>query len=274
MDKEKTVKLIVERIERRLDDKLRISVADVAALSGYSIRYVQKIFKEVTRLNISDYIRKRRLTQAALLIKLTKKSIDNISSELSFSTQQSFTRAFNREFKITPIKFRQQTHFDCSYLTPSYTKNPYQYTIYSTNFDTLKLNGEEFTIKETLLKKTSSRGNAIRLKEIVKKLQNNDEVYLITKFNPKSTFSTEIYLHTFIGCRDSNATYEIKAGDCLAVDFTGLWDDYVIFGRLITLYVNIKFEPCIIEKIYLGEVDCDNKQIYHITSYLPLVDNK
>ena len=271
MHKDKTVEMLIEKIERRLDDKLMMTVSDVAKFSGYSIRYVQKIFKEITGLKISDYIKKRRLTQAALLIKLTKKSIDNISSELNFSTQQSFTRAFKREFQISPIKFRQQKYFDCSSFTPSLTKFPYQYAMYTTSLGTLKLNGEEFTIKETLLKKTSSRANDIRLKEITKKLHNNANVYIVTRFLAKSTYTSEIYLQTFIGCSDSKATYDINAGDCLAIDFSGIWDDYIIFGRFILFYINVKLEQCIIERISLGEVSYDNKQTYHITSFLPLV---
>ncbi|ELT6908076.1 helix-turn-helix transcriptional regulator [Salmonella enterica] len=274
MHKDKTVEMVIEKIERRLDEKLRVTVSDVARFSGYSIRHVQKMFKEITGLKISDYIKKRRLTQAALLIKLTKKSIDNISSELNFSTQQSFTRAFKREFNITPIKFRQQKYFDCSAFTPSFTKSPYQYAMYTTNVGALKLNGEEFTIKETFLKKTSSRANDIRLKEISKKLQNNASVYIVTKFQAKSTYASEVYLQTFIGCNDSKATYDINLGNCLAVDFSGLWDDYVIFGRFILLYINVKFEQCIIERISLGEVNVDNKQTYHITAFLPLVLNE
>ncbi|ENC0565724.1 helix-turn-helix transcriptional regulator [Escherichia coli] len=274
MHKEKTVEMVIEKIERRLDEKLRISVNDVAGFSGYSMRYVQKIFKEITGLKISDYIKKRRLTQAAILIKLTKKSMDNISSELNFSTQQSFTRAFRREFKITPIKFRQQKYFDCSCFTPSHTKPPYRYAMYTTDFGTLKLNGEEFTIKEALLKKTYSRANCIRLKEIMKKLQRNVDVYVVTKLHPKSTYAAEIYLKTFIGYRCDKATCDLNIGRCLAVDFTGIWDDYVIFGKLITFYINVKFEQCIVEKINLGGVNADNKQVYHITSYLPLVVNE
>ncbi|HDP4976722.1 AraC family transcriptional regulator [Escherichia coli] len=58
MHKDKTVEMLIEKIERRLDDKLMMTVSDVAKFSGYSIRYVQKIFKEITGLKISDYIKK------------------------------------------------------------------------------------------------------------------------------------------------------------------------------------------------------------------------
>ncbi|WP_432276495.1 AraC family transcriptional regulator [Escherichia coli] len=52
-----------------------MKVDEVAAISGYSKRYLQKIFEEVVGMTISKYIRKRKLTQGAILIKLTKKFI-------------------------------------------------------------------------------------------------------------------------------------------------------------------------------------------------------
>ncbi|HFJ3528490.1 TPA: AraC family transcriptional regulator, partial [Salmonella enterica] len=71
MSKEKIVLNIIKRIESKLDNKENISVSDVASISGFTKRYMQKIFKEQVHLTISSYIKRRRLTKAAILIKLT-----------------------------------------------------------------------------------------------------------------------------------------------------------------------------------------------------------
>lgn len=47
MHKDKTVEMLIEKIERRLDDKLMMTVSDVAKFSGYSIRYVQKYLRKL-----------------------------------------------------------------------------------------------------------------------------------------------------------------------------------------------------------------------------------
>lgn len=73
MNPEHIVLSVIQRIESRLDKKETISVNEVANISGFSKRYIQKIFKERVQMPISTYIRKRRLTQAAIFIKLTKK---------------------------------------------------------------------------------------------------------------------------------------------------------------------------------------------------------
>ncbi|HCM0164231.1 TPA: helix-turn-helix domain-containing protein, partial [Salmonella enterica] len=119
MSKEKIVLNIIKRIESKLDNKENISVSDVASISGFTKRYMQKIFKEQVHLTISSYIKRRRLTKAAILIKLTKKSFYHIAMDLHFSTQQSFTRAFSREFNVSPLHFRNSAYFDCSKLLPN-----------------------------------------------------------------------------------------------------------------------------------------------------------
>ena len=116
MNPKDIVNSIINRVETMLNNKINISVSDVEKISGYSKRYTQKIFKNITGMNISTYIKKRRLTQTAILLKLTKKKINHISMDLNFSTQQTFTRAFQREFKVTPLMYRNETGIDCSRL--------------------------------------------------------------------------------------------------------------------------------------------------------------
>ncbi|CAD5649330.1 TPA: helix-turn-helix domain-containing protein [Escherichia coli] len=147
------VQNIVNKIEDRINLNKRIDLNEVENLSGYSARYIQKIFKDVTGVSVSMYIKKRILTRGAILLKMTKKSIGHIAMDLNFSSQQAFTRSFSREFKISPLKFRRQRYFDCSYLMPSFMINPYTYKVYQTYLSPLKLIGHNFLLKEGLLEK-------------------------------------------------------------------------------------------------------------------------
>jgi len=80
-----------------------------------------------------------------------------------------------------------------------------------------------------------------------------------------------VYLKTFIGYESNRAGLEVIIGDCWAVDFVGVWGDYVTFGRLLTLYLKIKVEKIILEKITLSYKNDKGEQIYHITSFIPLL---
>lgn len=58
MKSKNIVDSIINRLERMLSNKNKISVSDVEKMSGYSKRYIQRIFKNITGVNISTYIKK------------------------------------------------------------------------------------------------------------------------------------------------------------------------------------------------------------------------
>lgn len=97
-----------------------ISQSDLVKKSGYSQRYFQDLFFEKTGLSISRYILARKLSLASILLRLTRISIFEISISYSFNSQQSFSRAFKRYFKVTPIVFRKREFWDFKYYLPQH----------------------------------------------------------------------------------------------------------------------------------------------------------
>ncbi len=76
--------------EHNLDQSLLLD--DVANKAGYTKWYFQRLFKKVTGVTLASYIRARRLTKAAVELRLTKKTILEIALKYQFDSQQSFTR--------------------------------------------------------------------------------------------------------------------------------------------------------------------------------------
>ncbi|PPS57908.1 hypothetical protein CRX72_08025 [Pantoea sp. BRM17] len=66
--------------------------------SGYSKWHLQRMFKEVTGHAIGAYIRARRLSKAAVALRLTSRPILDIALQYRFDSQQTFTRAFKKQF--------------------------------------------------------------------------------------------------------------------------------------------------------------------------------
>lgn len=91
-------------IEINLEKKL--SLDDISARSGYSKWYLQRLFREATGTPLASYVRERKLSRAAVLLKLTHVSVINIAYALGFSTQQTFTRTFTKHFGIAPGRYR------------------------------------------------------------------------------------------------------------------------------------------------------------------------
>ncbi|ECC3555053.1 helix-turn-helix domain-containing protein [Salmonella enterica subsp. salamae] len=269
MNKELIVLNVIERIESRLEKKENISVDEVADISGFTKRYIQKIFKEQTKMNISSYIKRRRLTKAAILIKLTKKSIYHIAMELHFSTQQAFTRAFSREFNVTPFNFRNSEHFDYSRLLPNWAIKLCDYSIKKTQIPPLKLNLESFYFDVSLLDNSSARVNKFRFSEINKVISNEKDVVIVTTIEPNSKSENIVRLHARIGYKDTeNYNFQTSVSTCWEITYSGKWEDYVRFGRLFVLELEFHSLMYFIEIIKASKKTSVEK-FYDVKIYLP-----
>jgi AraC family transcriptional regulator, mar-sox-rob regulon activator len=107
---------LIKWIEKNLEQPL--SIDHVAKKSGYSKWHLQRMFKDVTGKVLGTYIRHRRLTHAALALKLTSKPILDIAMQYQFDSQQTFTRSFKKQFKLTPANYRRAELWDPVGLTP------------------------------------------------------------------------------------------------------------------------------------------------------------
>ena len=96
---------IVNHIENNLDTDL--SVKSVSEYSGYSSHHFQKMFAAVTGLSLGSYIRKRRLTNAAIKLRDSSERIIEIALDSGFESQESFTRAFKTMFGANPNEYRK-----------------------------------------------------------------------------------------------------------------------------------------------------------------------
>lgn len=110
MDQASIIRDLLNWLESHLDQPL--SLDNVAAKAGYSKWHLQRMFKEVTGHAIGSYIRARRLTKAAVALCLTGRPILDIALQYRFDSQQTFTRAFKKQFAQTPASYRRSDNWD------------------------------------------------------------------------------------------------------------------------------------------------------------------
>lgn len=92
-------------IENNLTSRLDLArVADVACCSLF---HFHRVFSGITGLGLAEYIRERRLTEAALRLTQGDESILDIALDCGFSSQEAFTRAFKDAYRKTPGVFRK-----------------------------------------------------------------------------------------------------------------------------------------------------------------------
>ena len=102
----KEIEAACSYIERHLEDDL--SIASLAAYAGYIEYYFSKKFKRELGMTPAEYIRKKRLAKAALLLRSTDLDAQQIASRLQFCSQSYFTDCFRKEFGVSPTKYRKE----------------------------------------------------------------------------------------------------------------------------------------------------------------------
>ncbi|MHB2093100.1 helix-turn-helix domain-containing protein [Pantoea dispersa] len=106
-------------IENNLERKVLLE--DVSVKAGYSKWYLQRLFRAETGLALASYIRYRKLSRAAILLKMTSLPVTEITYRLGFSTQQAFTRTFKQHFGQAPGRYREAALWSFEGLLPELT---------------------------------------------------------------------------------------------------------------------------------------------------------
>lgn len=116
MDQAGIIRDLLVWLESHLDQPL--SLDNVALKAGYSKWHLQRMFKDVTGHAIGAYIRARRLSKAAVALRLTSRPILDIALQYRFDSQQTFTRAFKKQFNQTPAWYRRSSEWNSFGIRP------------------------------------------------------------------------------------------------------------------------------------------------------------
>lgn len=97
---------IIAEIESNLTGEINISaLAKKANLSVYEFR---RIFTFVAKIPINEYIRKRRLSLAAVDLKQGSGSVSEIALKYGYDTASSFSRAFKEYHGVSPTEAKEK----------------------------------------------------------------------------------------------------------------------------------------------------------------------
>lgn len=102
-EKVKAVQNMQDYINEHINEP--ISLYSLSQAAGYSPWHSAKLFKELTGKAPFEYIRSLRLSQAAMQLRDEKVKVVDIAFDFVFDSHEGFTRAFAKEFGITPRKY-------------------------------------------------------------------------------------------------------------------------------------------------------------------------
>lgn len=106
MDWLKGMNEVLEHIEENLTQ--HISYEELSQIVGCSVYEFSRIFSFMAGMSISEYIRRRRLSQAVFDIQNSDEKIIDIALKYCYESPTTFTRAFKELHGTTPISARKQ----------------------------------------------------------------------------------------------------------------------------------------------------------------------
>lgn len=106
-DKAAAVSRMQRYIESHLDEE--ITLDDLANAAGYSRYHAVRVFKELTHRTPLETVRALRLTRTAEVLRDADDKIVDVAMNSGFDSHDGFTRAFSRQFGITPQKYHVET---------------------------------------------------------------------------------------------------------------------------------------------------------------------
>lgn len=99
----------IDYLETVLDDE--IDEKKVTQLSGYSYSMFSRLFSILTETTLSEYLRSRRLTEAAIILRDTDEKIIDVAFRFGYESSDSFGTAFKNFHGFTPSEVRNGKPF-------------------------------------------------------------------------------------------------------------------------------------------------------------------
>jgi AraC family transcriptional regulator len=106
-EKVEAVRKMQEHIESHINDP--ITLYDLAQACGFSPWHASRIFKELLDKTPFEYIRAFRMSRAAMKLRDKNVKVIDVAFDFVFDTHEGFTRAFSRQFGMTPIAYKKHT---------------------------------------------------------------------------------------------------------------------------------------------------------------------
>jgi len=103
--KRDAVRRIKEYVEEHITEPITLRM--LADAAGHSPWHAERVFKELTGQTPFEYLRQTRLSRAAARLRDTEAKIIDVAFDFVFGSHEGFTRAFSRQFGMTPQDFRR-----------------------------------------------------------------------------------------------------------------------------------------------------------------------
>ncbi|EHI4667202.1 TPA: GyrI-like domain-containing protein [Salmonella enterica subsp. enterica serovar Bovismorbificans] len=255
---------VLEQIEKNLEE--RIDIEKLVVITGYSRRSLQDFFKEKCGVSIGKYIRQRKLSRSATLLKLTSQSVTDIAFRMGFDSVQSYSREFKKTFGVNPNNYRKADFWDLRNLRPPYWLDCDEHY----QFEICQLTSKEIfgfqTSHQIATNDLPKKASPIKWKIIHETLRTwGENVYCLSSFKPDNTKDQVIAVSSFFGMEHNSVdggkipmSRVIKCGKYAKFHFVGHKEQYQQFSN--TIYM------CILPKLNIIRREGEDIEYFHLAS--------
>jgi AraC family transcriptional regulator len=96
----------ISAIENRLSEEL--SIQELAEQAYFSKTHYKRLFLEVVGQPVMEYIKKRRLQRAAVVLCESGFSVLDVALSFGYASHEGFSRAFKEHFGMPPLQYRKR----------------------------------------------------------------------------------------------------------------------------------------------------------------------
>lgn len=104
------LKVILEYLQTHYTEP--ITVQQAADMCGFSASHFMKLFRELTGISFTQYVKCLRLDAAAEQLRSTAKRVSEIAEMVGFRNLSYFSRAFEEQYCLTPSAYREASRFE------------------------------------------------------------------------------------------------------------------------------------------------------------------
>lgn len=108
-EKQELVIRTLSYLEEHLQEP--VSLQTVAQRMQYSPYYVHRSFTQLCGMRMHDYVKRRRISEAARCLCETDASVLEIAVSYGYESSQAFSKAFKQLYKMTCTQFRKEQRY-------------------------------------------------------------------------------------------------------------------------------------------------------------------
>ena len=85
----------------------KITLQEIAAHTFYNPAYFSRIFKKQVGINLIDYIKEKRIREAARLLRDSSLTVEDVMSRVGYTDKNHFYKNFKEIYQMTPAAYRK-----------------------------------------------------------------------------------------------------------------------------------------------------------------------